>query len=159
MLSANFETQFFRQPFADFWWKAIMHVTGSHQGRIDHGHGGRCRHRYYQPHECRKSETCERPQFQPKGMTRLKVANDSESKEEDCSRDRGQRYESHVDTAVQALTGLAKFTNLKVMLVVAAHFWRQARNVIAPTGENLSYNRIHTLIHSGYSWIGCSGSD
>ena len=61
MLSANFEAQFFRQPFADFWWKAIMHVTGSHQGRIDHGHRGRCRHRYYQPHECRKSEACERP--------------------------------------------------------------------------------------------------
>ena len=82
------------------------------------------------------------------------------AKRKTAAKNRGQPYESHVNTAVKlADEGLAKFTNLKVMLVVAAHFWRQARNVIAPTGENLSCNRIHTLIHSGYSWIGCSGSD
>src|SRR5262245_20373121 len=40
------------------------------------------------------------------------------------------------------------------MLVVAAHFWRNTGNVVAPTGENLAYNRIHTLIHSATNgWI------
>ena len=87
------------------------------------------------------------------------MANDSESKQEDGGRNRSQCNKRDINTAVQPLAGLAEFTNLEVLLVVAAHFRHQARNVITPTCENLAYNRIHTLIHRGYSWIGCSGSD
>ncbi len=48
---------------------------------------------------------------------------------------------------MQALVRMAAWAGGKMLLVVAAHFGRQAGNVIAPASQNLPYYGINALAH------------
>ena len=47
---------------------------------------------------------------------------------------------------MQALAGAAVLASCEVMLVVAAHFWRQSGDIITPAGQNLAHDRVNALL-------------
>ena len=62
------------------------------------------------------------------------------------TRNRGQRNQSYINRAMDALPPSAPFAFRKMAFVVAAHLRRQAGNVIPPARQNLPYNRINALL-------------
>src|SRR6267378_2344957 len=47
---------------------------------------------------------------------------------------------------MHALPAAATLTGGQMMFVVAAHLWRQARNIVTPARQNLAYDGIDTLL-------------
>ena len=74
---------------------------------------------------------------------------DSKGEKEHARRDRRQHDQPNVNSPMQPLARSAALALGKVLLVIAAHFWRQAGNVIAPASQNLAYNWINALAHIG----------
>src|SRR5215831_5203419 len=68
--------------------------------------------------------------------------------QEDPGRHRGQHNERDVDGAMQFLPAAAVLAGGEVMLVVFAHFGREARDVIPPSGQNLAYEGVDALTHT-----------
>src|SRR6267142_1448243 len=78
-------------------------------------------------------------------MTRSEVVSNSEGEQEQQRRTHGQANQGKIHDAVQFAPALAVAAVRKVALVVAAHFRRNAGNVIAPTGEDTAHKFVGAL--------------
>src|SRR5438552_11531277 len=78
------------------------------------------------------------------------MMDDAEGQQEDAGGNRRQRNQTDINSAMQPLTRTAALTGGKVLFIVAAHLGRKARNIVAPACQNLAYNGINALAHTGY---------
>lgn len=125
-----------------------MHVSCSKLGDIYHGHGSGSGQRHSKPDQRRKRESGQRRNLEPESVCRAEMANDSESEKKNGRGNRSQNNEGNVNSAMNFLPGAAVLAVSEVVLVVSAHFWRQAGNVVPPASQNFAYDRIDALAHN-----------
>ena len=73
------------------------------------------------------------------------MANHAKSQQKHSCRNRRQYDQGNVDGAMQALARTAAGTGREVLLIVATHLGRQARNVVAPARQDLAHDRLNAL--------------
>jgi len=158
----DLQANLFRQALANFLRQAIVHAPRAFLGGIEHRDWSRRRDGHDYPDDRRQGEPGERGNLQPEGVPGAKVANDSKSQQKNSGRNGGQRDQPYIDDAVHLLAAAAVLAAGKMVFVVAAHFWRQAGDVIPPARQNFSHDWIDAqLTHAGnktYSRIGSSAS-
>src|SRR5581483_11084348 len=76
-------------------------------------------------------------------MLGLEVVNDPKSEQENSGRDRSKHDQAQINRAMESLARTAVLAFSKVGFIVAAHFRRDARNVVPPPCQNLSDHRIN----------------
>src|SRR5438445_13022739 len=87
-------------------------------------------------------------------MPRSQMPDDAESEQKDAGGKGCQRDEAYIDHAMNLLAAAAVFTRGEMAFVVAAHFRRQAGNIVAPARQNLANDWINALLTPGVRRIG-----
>ena len=75
----------------------------------------------------------------------IEVADGAKGDEEDDRGDAGDHDESNIDGAMQALARAAMRAFDEVLLIVTAHLWDNAGDVVSPTCEDVAYDLIDAL--------------
>ena len=124
---------------------------GFRDSRNHHGDGRG--HGDDDPHQRRKGEAAEGPDLKQQRAGRIEVADGAKGQQKHHRRSAGYEDEREVNGAMQSLLLAAAQTFGEVLLVVGSHVWREAGDVIAPTGKNLTDDLVHTDVPHTFSTI------
>jgi hypothetical protein len=149
LCAGNLQPDFFRQPLADFFGQAVMYAPCSFFGSIEHRYWRRRGYRNHHPDQSRKKKSRECGDFQPESVGWAEMTDYAEGQQKNTGRKRGQRNKPDVNQAVYFLAVAAAFADREMSFVVAAHFQREAGDVITPACQNFSDNRINALLTHG----------
>src|SRR5262249_16960342 len=109
-----------------------MHAARSDPRDAHHRGWSPGRDRNHDPQQRREAKSSQGHDFQEEGRPGSEVANYAKRQEKKGGGKRGQYNQREVDGAVPALPYTTVFAGGKVMLVVLAHFWRDAGDVVPP---------------------------
>ncbi len=146
-VAGNLDPKFFGETVAEVFRQTVVEISSSGDGGILDDERSRSGDSNREPDQGGEGESAERADLKQKSMRRAEVMDDGEGEDEDDCRDRGQGDEGDVDGAMKLLPGPAVIAFGEVGLVVAAHFRREAGNVIAPSREDVSDEWIDTFTH------------
>src|ERR1700681_4072763 len=81
-------------------------------------------------------------------MMRLKIFDGGECQKKDCCGGGGQSDQRDIDDAMDFLAATAVLAIGEMQFVVAAHFRRQAGNIVTPSRKDFPHDRFHTGTHN-----------
>ena len=136
-----------RKFLTDVAGKPVMNAAGVYAGYIGHNHRRRRGNGHNQPHDNKEEAPGQGDQFQYLSVARGVVTDSAEGDQKHDGGNGGNHHEADVDGAMKDLASTAMVAFAKVLLVVASHLRRDARNVETPPGQNISDHLICTSTH------------
>jgi len=146
-VAGDLDPKLFGETVAEIFGEAVVEISRSGHGRVFDNERRRSGDGDGEPYQGRKGESAESTELEQKRVRRTEVVDDGKGEDEDNCRYRGQGDEGDVDGAMKFLPGTAMIAFGEVGLVIAAHLRREAGNVIAPSREDVSDERIDTFTH------------
>ena len=122
-----------------------MHTARALKRSANHDNWCGRRYRNHQPEERGKRASGQRNEFQPERVSGIEVPDDAEGQQEHDAGHRSQRNQRNVDDPMEFAALAAVLAGLKVALVVATHFRRDAGNVVSPAGQNAANEFVTAL--------------
>src|SRR5690348_8178083 len=79
-------------------------------------------------------------------MSRLEVAYHPESQQENQPRRAGKNHQRNINSTMKALLASATDAGRKMLLVIATHLRRNAGNVLTPSRQDVTHDRVNTAL-------------